>query len=148
MFFEIAYKIVNIRILYQIAIYIGIFIAYVALETSLEFDDISPRGKQWLTPLAMTGWLFSIYEGFFSKGSHCPIWLLAIDSIFVVIVIIKNLPLIKRGAFMRSILFIFVSTFGFFLIGLLIINFVTQFALFIGILVLGIACLALFAFTK
>jgi hypothetical protein len=69
MFFEIAYKIVNIRILYQIAIYIGIFIAYVALETSLGFDDISPRGKQWLTPLAMTGWLFSIYEGFFSTDA-------------------------------------------------------------------------------
>lgn len=148
MFFELAYYIVNLRIMYQVFIYIGVFIGYVALETSLDMNDITPNGKQWLTPLAILGWIFSIYEGFFSKGARYPMLLFAIECIFIAIVVLKNLPLIAKGAFIRAMLFIFFATFGYFLIGLLVINIVTQLALFLGILVLGIACIALFTFSK
>ena len=148
MFWTLVYYIVNMKATVQAVIYVGILFAYVALETSLDTESIETNGSKWLWPLVITGWGFCIWEGFIEPGESYPMWLWIIDGIFAAISVMFVLPNIKRFGFIRGLLMNFVKMFGIFLLGVLLINVVSQLALFLGLLLVGAVCLALFAFSK
>ena len=148
MFWTLIYHIVNMKATIQAVIYVGMLIAYVAIETSLDSEGVETSGSNWLWPLVITGWLFCIWEGFIEPGEVYPKWLWIIDIVFAAISIIWVLPNAKRFAFIRGVCMNFVKMFGIFLLGVLIINVVSQLALFFGLLLIGAVCFALFAFSK